>query len=801
MAIADDISVAVNGDIRWTGAATTYTVLAFHRFLQDLADDAVASGDDLIDITSDTPSDRSTDNIISLLGSYNIDDEVAEHLFDGSISQNSGNTVYSGLTVVGSVESGTELMIIRDNKILNNFWGTGLNPDAANNVIMQVMIKTRDGGADIDGQRLRVQARELGDSYAEFSLTAGLGNSTAAVFTSSDLNNATLDATISGWTTITNTEGFQLLDIGDGDGVLEEYYSQWNIGSQTVNDVYERTKWIQARQTVAADSSSDTGTDYIVDDATTLGRGQSFTVPSHGLNKYLVRCEFDLKIGLGTPTGNMTAEIYAHSGSYGTTSVPTGGALATSKGVPCSKLTGSYQTFNFEFQTPELLTAGSNYVIVIRHADGDASNYVQVDGAASGAHSGNLSTDTGSWAATGAADLKITVYASPAIHTMAGELFRGITHEIVYDTESGNFTEDEVIFWGTNITYDGLANGPFTVGNYVQFQPQGGGTVKNGGKILKDTGSVLTVALEDISGNLLDNDIITEIEDGTATTADINGTPATGGASGQDRAGGEGALLALDDNGTDGDFYIQLLSGSAPVDNLQIEGRSSGQTALVNATITSRTVSPEFIGASTGSNIIGAYGIGFNPNDVGSSDQFFDLTNTLRQPPNNVTFSVTGLVPGEDRVLVGPRTAGVLDKDQFQILNTLTGLDETGITISGAVPSDTPNPGTVRVELNNGVYNRIVYTGTTASGFLFSGTSADFSGVSGCTSGSGLFISYIDDIAPATSGLSYTAVYSADRALFVRVRDGGGTPIKTFESPATFVSANASIAAIRTSDA
>jgi hypothetical protein len=66
MAIADDFSVAVNGDIRHVSGSTTYTVLQFHRFLQDLADDAQASGNDLLDITSSTPS-RSTLRIILMI--------------------------------------------------------------------------------------------------------------------------------------------------------------------------------------------------------------------------------------------------------------------------------------------------------------------------------------------------------------------------------------------------------------------------------------------------------------------------------------------------------------------------------------------------------------------------------------------------------------------------------------------------------------------------------------------------------------------------------------------------------------
>ena len=68
------------------------------------------------------------------------------------------------------------------------------------------------------------------------------------------------------------------------------------------------------------------------------------------------------------------------------------------------------------------------------------------------------------------------------------------------------------------------------------------------------------------------------------------------------------------------------------------------------------------------------------------------------------------------------------------------------------------------------------------------------------TSGNDVFIAYIDTLADATTE-SYTAVYSADRDLLVRVRDGGGTPIKTFQGNATFGNSSSSIAAIRTTDA
>lgn len=77
MAIADRIAINASNVIYYDSAAGAndhgsataeyFTVIEMHRFLQDLADDATASGDDLVDITSATPSDRSTDNIIRIL--------------------------------------------------------------------------------------------------------------------------------------------------------------------------------------------------------------------------------------------------------------------------------------------------------------------------------------------------------------------------------------------------------------------------------------------------------------------------------------------------------------------------------------------------------------------------------------------------------------------------------------------------------------------------------------------------------------------------------------------------------------
>ena len=128
---------------------------------------------------------------------------------------------------------------------------------------------------------------------------------------------------------------------------------------------------------------------------------------------------------------------------------------------------------------------------------------------------------------------------------------------------------------------------------------------------------------------------------------------------------GTGQLLAVDDTDATATsiLYLQLLTGVAPNANL-ITG-NGGATGTAG-TVTSQLVSLPFIGASTGSAIIGAYGLGVIAAELGVSDSLTALDGTLRNPPNNVIFSVTGLdVTGgeEDYVLVGPESGGVLGPD------------------------------------------------------------------------------------------------------------------------------------------
>ena len=62
------------GGAHGTATANYVTVLELYRWLMDLADDAAASGDDLMDITKLTPGDKKFDTIIQLLNQAFLDE-------------------------------------------------------------------------------------------------------------------------------------------------------------------------------------------------------------------------------------------------------------------------------------------------------------------------------------------------------------------------------------------------------------------------------------------------------------------------------------------------------------------------------------------------------------------------------------------------------------------------------------------------------------------------------------------------------------------------------------------------------
>lgn len=613
-------------DIRYIGddhteAAPSYaSVIEFHRALQDFADDAGYSGNDELDITDPTPSERSTDNIVTLINGWNIDDTAAEHIYDGSIIQSSGDVIYDGIKILAP--TGTGVQFIQNGAVISDDWW----------------------------------------NYSEGGTHTGSAN--AAVLTDSGQS----------WTT-DEWVGYRIKNVTDG-----------SFATITANTSTTITGTLQG----GTDNDWDASDVYVIvdglngDSANGISHNFMLKVRSGGADidgRRLIattrewgKTFLEFKVN-GTTRGINVVALATASDLNNTTSATTVAGYTT-----ITNTTTGYNGIDVNNDaTDEYYYSEWNLDTYSINQFYERMKYLSRDGSSS------------------------------TLYGLSGEVFRGITHEITVDTPSvTDFSATEAVSW----------------------------------------------------------------------------------------SGGTGQMLAINDVNAPTKMWIQLLTGVAPTDNQTITGGTSGATCLVNVTVTERSISTPFCGASTGSAIIGAYGFGIEALDLSSSDKVFDLTNAQITPPNYVTFTVGGLVSG-DRVLVTNDDASNIDYNQFTLNGALTGGAVTSVVVNGSIPTDTPTTGTIRIQRADGQYTRHPYSAW--SGSTFTITSHDFS-TNNASNGANTFISYIDVTASGAT-LDFTSVYTSDRTLFIRVRDGGGSPIKTFETTGTLGSSGGSTTAIRTSDA
>lgn len=706
------------GNIRYigddhNGAAPSYaTVIQLHRWLQDLADDSTSSGDDELDVTDVLPSSRATDNLITLLGSYNIDATAAEHLYDGSIVQGTGGTeaYYDGIVNFGNV--GVVVQLQQDGAVLaDDFWNYGV------------------GGTDDTS----VNAAFLTDSGEAWTTDEWVGY---VIKNTTDGSQALITANTG--TTITGTlYGGTENDWDSGDA----YLISQGLNSDSTQGISHR--FLVNVRTSGADVD---GRRLIGTNRTYLNTFGEFKIngTSRGNNVLALSDASDLNNTTAYATIDAYTDVYMDRTASSTT---VNGVNATAQAILNVVDGTQFTSGDFimtgvasdatEYQISSIATNALtlNQNLQVATSGGETvydSNYgfTQID-----VNNDTTNEDYYSQWDRGAKTINqyyermklLSCDASPKyVHGILGELFRGITHEVVVDTATGTFAPCESLSWGSGAT------------------------------------------------------------------------------------AGTGQMLAINSPTAGTILWMQLLTGVVPTDGIVMTGGISAASVAMNATITDRSslVKTPFVGASTGSAIIGSYGLSLQTADLSSTDKVFDLTNVQITPPNNVTFTVSGLVSTEDNVLVGPWDGAAtdangdpeIDYNQMVTSGALTTDNITSVVVSTSIPSDTPSSGYIRVVDDNGFYRRLSYSSWTGSTFTIDSTDGqeDFVAVN-ASSGNNVFISYLDKVAAATSE-AFIFVYNADRQFVIKVRDGGGTPIKEYITSGTMGSNGGSTTAIRTTD-
>jgi len=383
------------------------------------------------------------------------------------------------------------------------------------------------------------------------------------------------------------------------------------------------------------------------------------------------------------------------------------------------------------------------------------------------------------------------------------QLITGVNMNFAYDAEAaGPFTEDEIVAWGANeIPYTGETGGPFTVGFVLV-----GATSGARGRIvyLDDQGTTGTilVALEGTT-NFSNTETIDEFNNGTAT-----GASATSGTVVANANFGTGLLLALNDLGTTGNLYCQLLTGTPPVNNQTVFGATSLASADVNegGAIPTRTINNQWVGVFTGSDFQTNFGIALQAADATVNDQLRNLLDVVQQPPNNQQGIVTAVVAG-DYVTVYPWDGAATDVNgdaaptlaQMTLAVALVAATSTIVDVgTGNIPDNTPAAGFLRIERDSdNEYDLVEYASHDGDDeFTLVGTAPSAAGI-----GNNVMVAYIDKVSTTTS-VSFTAVKGASAPeMAITVRRGGASPIKTFKTTATFSAGGFSVGAVRTPDA
>lgn len=375
-----------------------YTVIAFHRWLMDLADNqsaaiSTASSADYLDITDKTPSERSTDNIITLLNSFNIDQNAAEHLYDGSIIQSGGAEIWDGLVVIAN--QGMKFDLVQNGKVLtNNYWN--------------FRVKGRhNGGAN---------AASLSDTTKVWTTNQWAGyyieNTTDGSWGVITANTATaITATLQG-----GTENDW--DVGDNYQIIA------GMNSDSISG-YSHRFMVKVRSSL----NDNDGVSFTNADGSTTGDIDGKRLL--GQTRVWLKTYGEFRIGTGTARGNNVMAL-TYADDLNNTSAK---AIVGTNWTTITNLTAGYNAMDVDNNTtnefyyskwdvPAQVDRGSGLVTAKINDLYERIKWI---------------TTTGT---------------STSLYGLNGALFRGITHEITYTTATGAgaWTQGATLSWGTGVT-------------------------------------------------------------------------------------------------------------------------------------------------------------------------------------------------------------------------------------------------------------------------------------------------------------------------------------------------------------
>lgn len=251
-------TINAGGDIRPTGSfipGTTqrYTTLELHAWLQDLADNPSTSGDDLVSILGNNPSElagkrnASRPMAVTLLPNINIDDTTSQWFKFGSVEQGGGQVLYTGLKVLGTLVENSPIYITQSGAKISKYWA---DSETAN---FQILVKAKAAGVLIDNGDVTVYSRKYGQTYSHFDVNLSAGGEQAAYLGTSLDGNISISAAAAKaiFNTITITVADTTQDLGGGQGLKLHKGTIQLDGSTSLLEAYQALQWATSESSTA----------------------------------------------------------------------------------------------------------------------------------------------------------------------------------------------------------------------------------------------------------------------------------------------------------------------------------------------------------------------------------------------------------------------------------------------------------------------------------------------------------------------------------------------------------------------
>ena len=258
---ATDFSVASNGDLRSIAGSTIYTALELHAWLQDLADNPAPTADDQVSILAANPSELAGKRnalrpmAVTLLNGLNVDDTTSRRFKFGSLEQQAGAVLYTGLKTIGTIPGDASIYIVQNNAKING--GTKWWPAGE----VQTLVKAKSGGALIAGNTVAgvsqaagtatVFARQFGRTYSHFDVDLSPGSEQLAALSIAADTNITLSSAQAQakFADITVTIGDTTQSLG---GVSKLYKGTITLSNGiTIAEAYQALQWATSESSTA----------------------------------------------------------------------------------------------------------------------------------------------------------------------------------------------------------------------------------------------------------------------------------------------------------------------------------------------------------------------------------------------------------------------------------------------------------------------------------------------------------------------------------------------------------------------